>query len=194
MTENNGILLDGTINGDRTTTSAFADDSASSSNNGMTKVAISAFIGAMLGGLAVILTNRDTTEQISRSVRGLGRSVKATAENLTGAIQEAGKSVNSVAVAVNDTSQEVNVAVSSVAANVSSTVKETITTVQKATEGMSETVKTTVDAVNIVKDSVNRSQAAPQTMVDTSADMPTEVLHGNTLYKLIPVGQNPPAK
>lgn len=189
MTHSNPLLTEESVNNNSTYSSA--TEGSNPNNSGFTKIAIGVFIGATLGGIAAALANRDVTERINQTIRGLGKTAKATADGLNDSVQRVGDAVNSVAVNINDASSEVNHAVNSVTTTVGSTVKNTVTTVKGTAEGMTETVKTAMNVVNTVKDSVSGVQEAVQTVNAPSA--PTEVSNGETLYKLVPVSPEPPA-
>lgn len=167
------------------------NDRRSSSNghspneNGLTKIAIGALIGATLGGLAAALANRETTERISQTIRDLGKTARTTADNLNDSVQRIGDAVNAVAASVNDTTKDVNAAVNSVATNVSGTVKNTASTVRGTAEGVNETVKTAMNAVNTVKESASNIQEAETVNVAAASSSGTS--NGETLYKLVPV-------
>lgn len=185
MTDSNQ-MIEGTLNGERSTS---AEGNPPITGNGLLKIAIGALVGATLGGLAAALTNRETTEQINQTIRGLGKTAKTTAENLSNSVQSVGDAVNSVAANLSDTTKDVNEAVTSVTTNVSGTVKNTISTVKGTAEGVNETVKTAMNVVNTVKDSVSGIQEVAQT-----GNAPSEVSNGETLYKLIPVGPDQAAQ
>jgi gas vesicle protein len=170
------------------------DDSSYSSNssrseNGLNKIAIGALVGAVLGGFAVALANRETTDQVNQTIRNVGRTAKTTADNLNDTIQQIGSAVSSVSENINGSTRDVNDAVSSVTANVSNTVRNTVTAVKGTAEGVNQTVKSAMDVMNIVKATANSVQTLSQPAVNVSADV-TSSPTGETLYRLVPVSQN----
>jgi gas vesicle protein len=180
----NGVARDGSSQGSSTSTT-----NVISSDNGLSKIALGALIGATLGGIVAALTIRGTTDRVNQVIRGVGRTAKSTADSLSDSAQRVGDAVNSVAENVGDTTKDVNEAVSSVAARVGSTVTNTVSTVKGTTAQVNEVVKTASNVVGMVKDNTGIQDAVKQT-AQTATEAPNVGANGETLYKLIPVGQN----
>jgi gas vesicle protein len=158
---------------------------SASSNNGLSKIAVGALIGATIGGIVAALTLRESTERINRAVRDLGKTAKSTADSINHSAQKVGEAVSSLADNVSDTTKEVNEALISVTTNVGGTLLNTMSTVKGTAAEVNETVKT---AVGTVKEGA--SGAIHQT-THTAGETPDVANNGETLYKLIPIGQNP---
>jgi gas vesicle protein len=158
---------------------------SASNNNGISKIAVGALIGATIGGIVAALTLRESTDRINRAVRDLGKTAKSTADSINHSAQRVGDAVSSLADNVSDTTKEVNEALISVTTNVGGTLLNTMSTVKGTAAEVNETVKT---AVGTVKEGA--SGAIHQT-THTTGETPDVANNGETLYKLIPVGQNP---
>jgi gas vesicle protein len=156
-----------------------------SSDHGLSKIALGALIGATIGGIVAALTLRENTERINQAVRDLGKTAKSTADSVSNSAQRVGDAVNSLADNVSDTTKEVNEALISVTTSVGGTLLNTMSTVKGTAAEVNETVKT---AVGTVKEGA--SGAIHQT-THMTGETPDVANNGETLYKLIPVGQNP---
>ncbi|BAU10790.1 hypothetical protein LEP3755_12820 [Leptolyngbya sp. NIES-3755] len=161
--------------------------------NGFSKILVGASIGALLGGLVASLLTPETTTRFNQTIRNVGGTVKTTADSFNEAVQQLGTAVNSVADNIDGSTKDVNEAVNSVTTNVSDTVRSTVSTVRQTAEGVNATVKTVANAVNVVKAIANEVQQPPtQRIVNLPAAVPPpDKSNGETLYKLVPVNQEP---
>jgi gas vesicle protein len=180
-----GVVQDGSSEG-----SSASTPNVISSDNGLSKIALGALIGATIGGIAAALTVRATTDRLNQVIRGVGRTARSTADSLSNSVQRVGDAVNSVAENVGDTTKDVNEAVSDVAAHVGSTVMSTVSTVKGTTAQVNEVVKTATNVVGMVKENIGIQEGVKQT-AQTTTEAPNPEGNAETLYKLIPVGQSP---
>jgi gas vesicle protein len=131
-------------------------------NNGMGRLLFGVLIGATLGGIASVLTNKSTVERINKNVKDLGNAVKKAATNINDTIKDVDDAVNSVATGINDTYKDVEHTVIVNAVDAGQTVRSTVNTVKKP-------IANNIQSNDKVSDRINQN---------------------GTLYKLVPIDQD----
>lgn len=149
-------------------------------NNGMRRLLIGISIGATLGGIASILSNKNAIERINLNVQKFGNIIDKTATGINNTVRDIGEAVQNVAVVVNDTFQDIEVTVKGTAEDVGETVKSTVSTVQKTAESVDRTVKTTAEVINTAKQPL-------ENMDNQSANNSANNADNETSYKTVPI-------
>ncbi|AFZ37231.1 hypothetical protein Sta7437_3735 [Stanieria cyanosphaera PCC 7437] len=167
MTSSNQPLIDEQNNFTESTYQATTEqyNTQTTPNNGLNRLISGVIIGATLGGIASILTNKNSVARINKNIKDIGNTVKKTAININDTIQDIGDAVQSVATGVNDTYRDVERTIAVTAVDVNATVK---------------------DAVNVVKNPINYNVQSSPTSNETSTKQAN--ING-TLYKLVPIDQ-----
>lgn len=160
---------------------------AASSENGFLRIGIGVLIGAVLGGIAGALTNRNAVDRVNQSVKRVGSSVKGAAATVSETAQELGNAVNSVAVGVNETVQDVGSSIRNTADKVTDTVETTASTLQDTAEGVNDAVETTIGAVQNTVTSIQKSGAPRSKKPTQPVQQIVAASNGGTLYRLVPV-------
>jgi gas vesicle protein len=148
---------------DRYTTEQY--NTQTTPNNGMSRLIFGILIGATLGGIASVLTNKNSVDRINKNIKNIGNTVKKTATNINDTIQDLGDAVQNVATGVNETYRDVERTIAVTAVDVNATVK---------------------DAVNVVKNPINSNVRSSRTNNPASTK---EANVNGTLYKLVPIDQ-----
>ena len=178
MTDSNQVLSDRIENSSSTEDSdrAPSNTNTKTPNSEIVRLLTGMLIGATLGGVVSILTNKSAISRINQSIKKAGNVVDKTATNINNTVKDVGEAVQSVAVVVNDTFQDAEGTVKSTADDINETVKSTVDVVMNTAQSVNKTVKTTADIINTVKPVENTENKQPNNN------------DGNeTLYKLVPI-------
>lgn len=135
------------------------------SNNQLNRLMFGVLIGATVGGIASILTHRDSVDLINKNIKNMGDNIKKTATNINDTIQNIGDAVQSVATGVRDTYRDVERTIVVTAVDVNATVKDT---------------------VNVVKSPIDTNVQSSQTNNQT---IQKEANINGQMYKLVPIDQ-----
>lgn len=148
-----------------TTEQSNTETTTTTTNNGISRLVFGVLIGATLGGIASVLTNKNSVDRINQNIKGIGNSVKKAATNIDDTIQDLGDAVQSVATGVHETYRDLERTIAVTAVDVNATVK---------------------DAVNVVKNPINSNAQSSRASNPTSTK---EASVNGTLYKLVPIDQ-----
>ena len=176
MIDNNQVVDREPVSVEEITDESDTYSTSTPRGNGLSKVAISALVGATLGAIAGALAIKGTAERVNQTVKNVGETVKDAAQNLNQTVKGVGDAVRTVADGVNDTAKDVGDTVKDAVAGVNQTVQGTVDAVKGSAVGVNQTVRSTVDAV---KDTVED--------VKPSGNKPVKVSDNQQLFRIVPV-------
>lgn len=165
MTNGERLLNEETGNSSKSTedyTTERVDTETTTTNNGLGRLLMGVLIGATLGGIASVLTNKSTVERINKNVKDVGNAVKKAATNINDTIKDIDDSINRVATEISDTYKDVEHTVIVNAVDAGQTVRSTVNTVKNPIANNSRPQERASERVN----------------------------QNGTLYKLIPIDQD----
>lgn len=136
----------------------------SNDNDVLVKTAIGAFVGAVVGALAVNIARQFTVENVNNTVKGVGNAVKGAAEGINNTAKGVGNAVKSVAENANHTVKDVGETVKFTAEDFNQNIKGTVDAMKSTTQSVNSHV---TDAANVVKATVQEVNNTVKGAVDT---------------------------
>lgn len=115
--------------------------------NALEKIAIATLFGATIGAVIGILSLKNTSQNIDRSIRKAGEKIEDTVSNLNQIIRNTSNTIEVTTNSINETVRQVGNSVKDSAVNANETIQDTLNSVKTTAMTVNDTVKNTTQIV-----------------------------------------------